>query len=623
MKNFLTKLKTVLHYDPATGTKLQFCLHWLINLAFIGLWCLGTGLVGLYFAKVGYGPELFWSYIDRLSILALNLLPGGMIALLLLFISGRVWPAILASGILNLGVAVINHYKLLLRGDPLLFSDISNIAEAAQISGGYTFTISPALVLSILAFIAAMVAAVLLMKARIRKLLVRILGSVLVLAACVGLYTEYYASEEMYEYTNNIGVEFAGGYSMNRWNEADQFRCRGYMYPFIHSATDMVSRKPDGYDRREAEAMLERVGDAHIPESEKVNIISIMLEAYCDLSKYESVLPGDTDAYGYFHALQSESYHGNLVTNIFAGGTIDTERCYIAGSTEMYEYRSAADSYARYFTEQGYRTEFCHPGYEWFYNRRNVMDYLGFERSYFHEDRYNIDGAHAMDDVLLPDILALYEESKAAGEPYFNFTVTYQNHGPYPTTEMRDPEHLFAARGELPEISHIILNNYLEGIYRTGQELEKMVDSLRADPEPVILVLFGDHKPWLGDDSFVYSELGINLSLSDMESFYNYYETPYLIWANDAAKACLGSDFVGEGEDLSPCFLMMKLFDLAGWEGDGYMHYLRALHETVPVVNDAGIYLIGGKTTGYIDGTNLENLKNVEYLQYYRMHDSQ
>ena len=108
-----------------------------------------------------------------------------------------------------------------------------------------------------------------------------------------------------------------------------------------------------------------------------------------------------------------------------------------------------------------------------------------------------------------------------------------------------------------------------------------------------------------------------------MESFYNYSETPYLIWANDAAKACLDSDFVGEGEDLSPCFLMMKLFDLAGWEGDGYMHYLRALHETVPVVNDAGIYLIGGKTTGYIDGTNLENLKNVEYLQYYRMHDSQ
>ena len=150
-----------------------------------------------------------------------------------------------------------------------------------------------------------------------------------------------------------------------------------------------------------------------------------------------------------------------------------------------------------------------------------------------------------------------------------------------------------------------------------------MVDSLRSDPEPVILLLFGDHKPWLGDDSFVYGELGIELSLSSSESFYNFYETPYLIWANDAAREVLDSDFSGDGGDISPAFLMMKLFDLAGWQGDGYMQALRALHEKVPVVNDAGIYLINGKTTGYIDGENLERLKTVENLQYYRMHDFQ
>ena len=623
MKNFLTKLKNLLFFDPKRGTKTQLCLHWLINLAFIGLWCLGTGLVGLYFAKAGYGPELFYSYLGRKSILALNLLPGCMVALLFLFITGRVWPAILSSGLFTLGVALVNHYKLLLRGDPLLFGDIAHIAEAAQISGGYTFTVSPALVLTLIAFILAMVMAALIMKARIRRPLLRAVGTVLVLAACVGLYTGLYSSEAVYSRTENLDVSFAAGYRLNQWNEADQYRSRGFMYPFLHSASEAGNPKPGDYDRREAEKLLAGLPHSGITEKEKVNIISIMLEAYCDLSVYESILPGDTDAYEYFHALQEESFHGSLVTNIFAGGTIDSERCFITGSTLMYEYRAPAESYARYFAEQGYRTEFCHPGYEWFYNRRNVMEYLGFERSYFHEDRYSIDGAHAMDDVLFPDILSLYEESKAAGEPYFNFSVSYQNHGPYATDTLNDPHHIFAARGELQEISYNILNNYLEGIYRTGQELEKMVDTLRSDSEPVVLILFGDHKPWLGDDSFVYAELGIELSLADSESFYNFYETPYLIWANDAAKEVLGNDFTGEGPDISPCFLMMQLFDLAGWEGDGYMQALRALYESVPVVNDAGVYLINGKTTGYIDGENLEKLKTVEMLQYYRMHDSQ
>ena len=41
----------------------------------------------------------------------------------------------------------------------------------------------------------------------------------------------------------------------------------------------------------------------------------------------------------------------------------------------------------------------------------------------------------------------------------------------------------------------------------------------------------------------------------------NYYCTPYLIHANEAARDALGFDFVGEGPKISPCFLM-NLFPL-------------------------------------------------------------
>ena len=68
----------------------------------------------------------------------------------------------------------------------------------------------------------------------------------------------------------------------------------------------------------------------------------------------------------------------------------------------------------------------------------------------------------------------------------------------------------------------------------------------------MVIVLFGDHNPWMGDANSVYSKLGIDLDLSTKEGFLNYYATRYLIWANDAAKEVLGCDFQGEGPRREP-----------------------------------------------------------------------
>jgi len=220
MKKLTDILKKTIFFRPEYG-KGFLAAHWLLNLVFLLLWCCGCGIVGLYLAKVGYGPELFQSYLSHGNILVLNLLPGLMAALLLLFITGRVWPAVVSGGVLSLGLAVINYYKLLFRDDPVLFTDIMNINEAAQISGGYSFTVPPAIILSAVVFVAAIVFAAVFMRLRIRKAAVRILGSILVLAACAGLYAGVYSSDEIYEETEYLDVEFAAGYRLNRWNEGD------------------------------------------------------------------------------------------------------------------------------------------------------------------------------------------------------------------------------------------------------------------------------------------------------------------------------------------------------------------------------------------------------------------
>lgn len=82
-------------------------------------------------------------------------------------------------------------------------------------------------------------------------------------------------------------------------------------------------------------------------------------------------------AYGTYHEILAESYHGQLLDNVFAGGTINMERAFLTGFAQLKNFRSATNSYARYFAGQGYTVYGSHPSYQWFYNRKNINAFLG------------------------------------------------------------------------------------------------------------------------------------------------------------------------------------------------------------------------------------------------------
>ena len=357
-----------------------------------------------------------------------------------------------------------------------------------------------------------------------------------------------------------------------------------------------------------------------------MHFVALMLEAYNDFSLYGELFPFARDPYAFFHALQRQSYHGPLVTNVFSAGTINTERSFLTGATKMFDYRAAAWSYVRYFNRQGYRSIFCHPGYSWFYDRENVMDYLGFDQLYFYENRFSWmpeDWDAIMDDaVFFPELTAIFDAEAARAEgPLFQFAVSFQNHSPYEASFLLDPEHEYIPQGNLSWESYCILNNYFRGIRATDDALQQLVSYFALSGEPVVLVLFGDHKPWLGDAQSVYRELGIDLSQRTEESFYNYYTTQYTVWANDAARAALGFGLEGEGEALSPCFLMTRIFDLCGFDGPGFMQAERELLQRVTVVNDAGRYVENGVLTDTLSPQAQELLDRLRRMQYYCARD--
>jgi len=597
-------------------------LRWTMGWAALVFWSLGLGLVCLYFAKANYGLAMFYSYWKIPLIVLMNLLPVLLVSLLLFLLFNRIWISILLSGIFFSLITFINYFKITFRGDPLLASDAVHIAEAANMGGQYKVVLTPGILLTFAVVLLSAVLAFFLFKARFRAWLPRLICLAGLLLVGAGMYFCLYRSDEIYERTSNLEVELPGR-KLSIWSATDNFVCRGFVYPLVYSTKDLTDLKPAGYSKSLAETTLRSFTYDDIPADRKVSVISIMLEAYSDFSKF-GVLDFTNDPYVFFHSLQKESLSGELVTNIFAGGTIDTERAYLTGSTQLYEYRSPAYSFARYFNDQGYFTEFCHPGYAWFYNRRNVAEYLGFQASYFNEDLFAMpyEETFMLDRDVFPILIDEYKKAAAEGKPYFGFTVTYQNHGPYALDFLYDETKEYVKNTGLSQEAYNILNNYFWGIQETDMALREFFDAFRDLDEPVVIVLFGDHNPWLGDHSFVYSELGIDLSRSSEKSFYNYYNTPYIIWANTAAKAVLPGPFSGDGGDFSPFLLMPRVFDACGWGGDGYLKACRELRQVLDVVHANGSVRENGRIVTESSAEAQAALDKLLTLQYYLMRDA-
>ncbi len=616
----IVKLSHIL-FAPDGASDLERRAHRVYLAVLLTVIGVGIGLLGLLLtacaSDVLPNAALLRSYFAHPLLLTLNLLPPVLLAWLGYFLSGRCWCGVALSALLGAGLPIVNYYKFMLRGDPLLASDLLLVRTAGGIVSRYELTLTTPVLAALFSLAAALLVSIFLMKRAALRRRTRLIGSLACLALAAALYFGAYTNEAVYRKTANNDL-------INIWSANEIYLSRGFSVSFLHSFPDMLPEKPEGYDAASAAAFLAAFPDADLPAGEEITVMGVMLEAFCDLTDFPALAALDTvqEVYAPWHALEEQSISGNLLTNIFAGGTVDTEWGFLTGESRHDDYRRAVDSYVRYFTAQGYAAHYAHPGYDWFYNRKNVNKYLGFDTSVFTENGFGelVDPVtatwssdHELVDFLLADLDAM------AGAPLFSFAVSYQNHGPY-DAERSSIDYVGASELALSTESTHILNNYLIGVRRTIEAYVRLTEELDARDTPVVLVLFGDHKPWLGNGNSVYTELGIDLDTSTLSGFYHYYSTPYLIWANQAARATLGHDLTGDGGDFSPCYLMARLFDACAWEGPGFLQLQRELRAVTPLLHTDGFFLRDGVLTGLLPDADLALYQSYLCAQYYREH---
>ena len=586
----------------------------LVVLAVLGA---AVGIMGLWIAAISYpgAGGLFAFYLSDVRILALNLLLPILLALLGYFIFLRAWAAVLVSAVPTLLLATANYFKLRLRDEPVVFSDLTLLRTAGGIAGKYNITLTAEMLAAFALCIFFACAARCFLPRRSMPRQARLFGLDLCLL-CVPLLLIASFSDEIY--TAGAAPE---GIKTKLY--AEDYVAHGCVYPFLHSARPIERDALTG-ETATPQKIYESYADADIPPEQKVQVMGIMCEAFADFSDASAFAENEKiqSIYAPLHALEERSISGKLITNIFSGGTVDSEWCVMTGYSAYGAFTKDTESYVRYFADQGYDTVYQHPGHEWFYERKDVNRYLGFAHSDFSENcfagRINVNTAmlHS-DDILIDHLLDQVGGRTEQDAPLFSFSVTIQNHGPYSAEAAAVPDFL----GENPgwtQATYNILSNYFCGIDETIRELVRLTDGLEESEDPVVLFVFGDHKPWLGDNKSSYLELGMDMDFTETEGFYNTFATPYFIWANDAAKEVLGSEFVGDGGDFSPCFLMTKVFDECGWDGPGFMQFAREMRAVTPLLSQRGLFMKDGGICTELSEEETAVFQNYLSVQYWR-----
>ena len=571
-------------------------------------------------------------------LIVLNALPVGLVLLAFACLFRNVFFGAAITNFLVCALSIANRIKIEVRDEPVFPRDFALLKEVGQAMNSYTISYPVAAIAVVVGITALLVTLGVFIGgqpfplARLRGWLGRLLGCAASIAVLAGLIVTVYASNDLY---NSFRVS-------NAYYIPSVFNELGFPYCFCHQFTTYPVDRPEGFSRSEAEAW--ESAPSTVGQGKDVHVVMVMNEAFSDLTDSPAFDYGEEDdPLSNLHALEADPHalSGHLVVPGFAGGTANTEFDVLTGIQTNALSASTTSSFRvvnrnleslfRVFDADGYATSFFHPGDDWFYNRENVYRWLGAERTLFADEMEAVEykGRWVTDDYMSDLITNELDSAVSAGELLFHYTTTIQNHMSY-TADKYGEGYEFPPVPLTISVSdevETMLRVYAEGVRDADAMLGRLVDTFSAQEEPVVLVYFGDHLPYLGDNQLGYQALGLTQE-ADWDALRSY-ETPYVIWANDAAAETLDWDAAVEALDLpetiSASFLGAAVLELTGrGEETPWFAFLNALRRVSPVVQKQTCVLADGSTVSPLDAGAVpdaleDSLRQWRCWSYYKL----
>lgn len=593
---------------------------WLYGVLFvlfdaIGVGILEWGVTATSRVKLS-SPTIGWGFVSKMwtdlnFVAVLNLLLCGIVYLILLMISNRFWVATPIYLALAIIIAVIEHFKITIRYEAVIPSDLSFLKSDAGnlmsfMPSGAQWTILGAvagfLVLLGLCLYLNRIDARhgrMFRAADHRTGLANAAARILLVIIPAGFFGMYaMQAGTVGSWANTLSVAMGDQSSM--WDSVYDAQRNGPVVSFLRQLNPKVMEKPEGY----SEATMKQVAKRYAKAAESINakrsanlndstVVYVLSESFSDPSRVPG-LKVNKDSMPNIRKIKENTTSGYMLSSGYGGGTANLEYMGLTGMSMANFDSSLSSPYQQLVPGQHWTPTInqlwgapknsigVHPYESSMYSRAINYKKFGFSHFYTltgpdiisHQDKLG-SSPYVSDEAAYKSTL---EELKKTKSNQFIQLITMQNHMPYhdwyPNNEFTAQSTTGTALGKTEQES---IQTYQKGAAITDQETEKFLKQLDKIDKPITVVFYGDHLPGIYSTASEDSNNSLALHLTD-----------YFIWSNKASSS--QGNKAENSTYTSPNFFMAQTAEHMNAKVSPFIAFLTQMHQKIsamepPVVN--------------------------------------
>ena len=567
--------------------------------------------------------------ISFITIFSLNII------LMAIFNNSKISKIVLTTIMLIL--MIVNDFKFVIMNFPIRISDISYLnASNGEMMVSFFDSVKGSWILkTIFKTIGVIIALVILNKifkknsTKFKKTKTRILSGIIGAALIVLLWFPTENLKQFYFekfYPNKTDKETS--------NDSDIIKTY-YKYGFLEGVyyfylkDDVISL--NSYSKKEVKNLLNTFDEKNDDSWGQPNVVIILSESFSDASNLEGIEFDKellSNIKSYDENLNTE--YLNVLSPTYGGASVNTEFEILTGAnlsffntgyipyTQLYNNKNGTylPNLIKEFNNNDYTTKYITAWEADSYKSGYVYSKIGVDEKIYGQDLNNpIKKGMYISDAYMMDVIIDELVNKKDDEKKFLFVATGQNHAPY-NADRYTKYDIEVTKTNYNEEDTGILKSYAQGVYDTDKELARLYEEISKLDEPTIIVLYGDHLPYIVNNS------GENIYLND--SYFNtddenlntlrIYTTPAVILANYDIE-------IDDLEFINLNYLGSYILNKLDLKIDNYFKYINSTMKDFPVYNRTFIYNDTFQSINDLSHKKQQQFQEIEQVQYYKFFD--
>ena len=563
------------------------------------MWLTGWGFVGKMFTSANF-------------VAVLNLILWGVLYVILLMLTNRFWVATPIFLAVTFIVAVIEHFKVSIRYEAILPSDLNFLkADAGNLMSFMPSGAQWIILIAVAAFAAFVALFVFLnrLDARHGRLFrgsdkqSRSVNAIarLLLILLPGLFFTLYSMQVSTVGSWAKGFATVMGDKPSMWDSVYDAQRNGPLVAFTRQLNPKVMVKPDDY----SEETMKQVAARYEKAAKKINakrsanmtdstVIYVLSESFSDPSRVPG-LKVNKDSIPNIRKIKQNTTSGLMLSSGYGGGTANLEYMGLSGLSMANFDSSLTSPYQQLVPSEHWTPTInqmwgasknsigLHPYESSMYSRATNYKKFGFSHFYTltgpdvisHQDKID-DSPYVSDEATYQSTL---EEVRKTKSNQFLQVITMQNHMPYHDWYKHNDFKASSTTGKpLKDDEKESIETYQKGASLTDGATAGFLSELDKLDKPVTVVFYGDHLP------------GIYSSASaDDDNSLALHQTDYFIWSNKASGT--QGNKIDNAEYSSPNFFVAQAAEHMDAKVSPYLAFLTEMHSKIsamepPVVNN-------------------------------------